>query len=274
MGQEQQHITDYTGLVVIHGDLFQFDKSGDFIFEYGNPANKQDIKALDVGIFYINGIYDHVNKKLLPPDAKNAYGSFKTFVVPKLYSEEWKNVDEDTRITFNSISIKHQLGYYLVGKALSDRLNGVLPSLEYDGLKYIVDAEKCELIQTDDLSKTISLGPEAFSKPSVVYYDTHSKMQIHADQVFSDYSEHTVQLKFPPLNEFDIVGYGKKYGLSPTVLVCTVPLEPDPTRIEKMQLSREEALKIERAVRDSWVIKQVKVNKRKKKPGKQRKGGG
>lgn len=264
--------TDYTGMIVIHGDLFVFDKERKTLMEHGNEANRQVMADLDFSFYYVSGLYNTRTKQFsktdLKKNANNVDSAVKPFNIPKPVAFNGHRLKKNAIWNYNIISLNSRQGFHLVDQELSNRLNGELPPFFFDERKYIVDIEKQEIRQTENPEKKFVFGYEDIFETSEMFYHIPSKSPMIIDPKLTVYPKDVICLKFPRLSELDIVGYAKMSNLHATALVSNFQWRPDPSRIKVLDLSES---KVPELVLRNQIEKVRQENKKRGHKGKETK---
>ena len=253
---------DYTNMIVVYGDLFKFDEERKHIIEYDNENNRQKLEVFSSHPFYIKGTYDPHTKQFSAPIASKEEGnSKKKIIIPLPIAMTGDRLHERVIEYYNRLSINEQHGYFYVDKALSDRLNGVLPTVGIDGLIYTVDIKKFEISQVGNPEKKFTFERKDIFEPSEKYYNVLTKSPEKLNVEISAYPKDVVGLKFPRLAALDIVGYAEFAGQNSTALVSSLLWKPDSSRIQMVDLSET---KIRDIVKNNKVREKSQISKQKR----------
>lgn len=233
------YTTYHEGMIVIHGEVFGTDFESDLLHPVASINDSIDIHAFCKGL-NMSGYYQPSTGKLLP-EKDPGDPALKFFEIPINVIGQAGRLASEHMEEINAEALKEQKGFQLVTRELAERLNGYLPSIEFDGVRYLIDIERHELLPTNFLTQNLSLNADSHSEPTTIYYDNIDKYRVPDDALPAHIPEHIVLVHFPPLSSLDIVGYTKMAGLPPASLICEVPWRADAGKIKQEPLSKADA---------------------------------
>ncbi|SIN77950.1 hypothetical protein [Chitinophaga niabensis] len=238
MESNENQIVDYQGMIIIHGDLYEFAKSGNGISLYGDPSHKLTFQHLDKSWGSYSGGYSVQKKDFVDvvDFLRNINKTLNTIIPVRIIDEREKLTEEDIR-EYNELSLNRKHGYHYVDKGLSERLNGTLPIIDLYGKNYHVDIKNAQLIPADGIKKSIQFNRCDLFEPSVILYDISTHSQVKMNESQKQLYPNVVGVKFPALQELDIIARAEMSGLPATSLLCAMPWRPDQTKIETIELS-------------------------------------
>jgi len=196
---------DYVGMIVIHGDLYQFCET------------KQKIKLLDGNYIYdlawelelksgFSGRYDPEWKAFHHHSADLT--EYDLFWWPKIFFP-YEFINDNEPLTpekirsYNERFKECDYGFYIVDQDLSLRLNGVPPDIILDGIKYIVNVRNREIYQENDPAKKFLFNEVLVNEPAILYYNATLKEPVTNKEQLSQQVGQYLCLQFPPLEQFD-----------------------------------------------------------------------
>jgi hypothetical protein len=239
---------DYEGMFVIHGDLFQFDRTLRIFTNEQNPQNKCKLEDLNLEPDGYNGLYSPIKKEMISrqhyPIGTIMDGIYEPFTVPAgMLTEEFRNSEKQI-LENNRNCIDRKNGVQYVSKELSNRLNGAPAEMTIDGIIYVVDLKQMEIRQKDHPEQKFSFPIKALHNSTELYYNTQTKKPVLISDRIHEYPEHVICFVFPKLNSIDPIGYCQLNGYPPTWLVSIVEWNPihmnvpwkglDQTRVPEM----------------------------------------
>jgi len=238
MNEEKKN---FEGMIVIHGELFDLSEDATQLIRESKPDEVYQVESFLKGDF-VTGFYDAESGRLspIPEDPATVEGENDlAFRIPHEVILMAKRVSSEYMEPYNEEALANHSGFVVVSKALSDRLNGKLPIIRFDNNLYEVDIEQLQLRNIEDPNTRFSFDRSALSDPSEHYYDRKTKEPVKISHgTEKHYARRYVLLKFPPLNQFDIVGFAKLSGAPPCSLTSYFKLKPDPASIQIVELPR------------------------------------
>ncbi|MET4545634.1 hypothetical protein ABIE26_002952 [Pedobacter africanus] len=258
---------DYRGMIVIQGDLFMSSDNGKILFPVERPSRGFRVAAMEkVGAEY-RGVYDTMIGKIIkmPIDDKELVKNtrLKHISIPEVVLNEMAVMSDAARGQFNKVSLSQGKGFYLVDRELSQRLNGRLPRIEFDGTTYLVDIKRNEFRGITRPGARLQLQPESPWQQTLQLYDQEGKIFRNINTLNPSQDHHLKVVTLPAVGQFDIVGMAQLSELSGTSLVCDFPLKPDPSQI-KVQTVQEYLGQLER-IREERKEKERIINNVEKK---------
>jgi|GEM_PF-1912401 len=235
---------DYNGMIVIGGDLFEFDKARTLLIDHadhGNTCRIMDLLASDA----IKGAIDVHSRKLSSIESLiekygERYADFVKvieFSIPRPIIFRGNTLTESMINYYNEQSINKKNGYILVDEPLNKKLNGEFPKIELYGMNYQIDINKCKLNPDNEKHPPLRFPSSALTEPSEIFYNIFTNKQEWFPMPGQDFPHGVVILQFPPLSHLDIINYAKMAGLSATALVCDFPWKADPSSINRIDHS-------------------------------------
>lgn len=201
---------DYEGMIVIHGDLYQFTDSRDGIHQIG----KDHILYFSDLEGHYAGRYD-LDHKVFKYDSYDLtdYDKFwwPEFYIPPAIVDNIVLPENELK-KYNDDSWKHNHGYYRIDKDLSARLNGALPVITWDGIEYEVDAINREIRQKAHPEKKFCFGEDRYLQKQMAYYNTSLKEPVPHSYTMDIIEGKIVVLEFPHLLDMDPLAYQRKFG--------------------------------------------------------------
>jgi hypothetical protein len=227
---------NYEGMIVLYGQLFQFDQKREHITEFGNASNS--VRIADLPTVGNNSIihYQPASKKLLSKSDLEFLGkeidTYPYLTVPNKILSDGPDLSLKEITDFNDYSLQMSQGFYYVDKQLSDRLNSPYAPMVLDGIDYLIDIENRKISQKEKPDCYFQFSKDAISKGEEKLYDTRFKKPVNGIIGPSDLNRNRVGLIFPPLGELDHIGYLKSIGKPFTGLIDTFPWKADPSKIK------------------------------------------
>jgi hypothetical protein len=268
MEKKEKEQIDYTGMIIIHGDLFQFGESRNKLSLYGDPSHQINFQNLDRGYGAYSGAYSQSRRNFVSvfEFLRGTEPTRDTHIPLKIMEEGGLLTTEQIR-EYNETSLSSKQGYYFVDRDLSERLNGRLPPITIYGKDYNFDINKVQLICVDDPKKIIQFNRCDVFEPSVILYDISTdsqvKMKAHQQHLYPN----ACGIRFPALQEWDIIERAKMSDLPPTALICEMPWRPDLTKMETMPLSEVNITKINQHNKKQQALEMCKLGKKRKRRG-------
>ncbi|MET7000715.1 hypothetical protein [Chitinophaga defluvii] len=217
-------------MMVIHGDLFEFNSSRTELMEVGHPENVQAIGSIKKGEETVSFWYDRMAKSLLPMDsisyAEALSNEFYKVDFPALLLQRGAELPQNLLFVYNEKSRMSDSGFQYVTDELRDRFKGVYAEMRIDGLIYDLDLGKMEIRQKDDPEKKFTFGPEAMYQATEKFYNTQTKQPVYLTSRIAEFPEHVVCFSFPPFKNLDPIGYCLASGYPPSWLVCKFQWNP------------------------------------------------
>lgn len=234
---------DYTGMIAIHGELFRFDDTRQYLIAYENERNINALSRLQNDTYVVRGYFNPFTKQLygtsdpeLPAYAKRQLMAFN---IPKEMIKGTSLRPYDIR-NFNAASIANKDGFCYVDKELSDRLNGKPATLEFEGLLYQINLETREISQLKHPEKKFVLQDHAWDSPSEAFYNVATKSPVTLSPDITEFPKDVVCVKFPRLNEMDVVGYAMLHELPGFLLITDYPWKVAPEKVHMVDVSQSQ----------------------------------
>lgn len=258
---------DYTGMFVIHGDLFQFDAALGILTHDQNPFNKYKIEHLDFEKDCYRGLYNATKQKIIScrdfPAGTILDGIYEPFSIPReILTEEFRHSEKSTRAS-NRESIEQKRGFQYVNQELSGRFNGAKGEMTIDGIGYFVDLKKMEIYQKDNPEYKFSFPKNAIHNPTEMFYNTQTKKPVILSNRLTEYPEHVICLMFPKLKYIDPIGYCQLCEYSPALLVSNFQWNPKDMKIPWKDLNQTHFPELVRRNQIEQEIPEKKKNSKK-----------
>lgn len=206
---------DYVGMLVIHGDLYQFCET------------KEKIKLLDSNYTHdltwelefksgFSGRYDPKWKAFHHHTADLT--EYDLFWWPEIFfPNDFINDNEPLTAekirSYNERFKECDCGFYIVDQDFSLRINGIKPDIILDGIKYVLNVRDREFYQENDPTKKFLLNEVLFNEPAILYYNATLKEPVTNKEQLSQIGQY-VCLQFPPLEQFDPLWHCNKKELA------------------------------------------------------------
>jgi hypothetical protein len=233
-------MTDYQGMIIIHGDLYKFSDARDQLISPDGETILA-LSDLECNDGHYRGLYNCCLKNF----CRNFFETpgydeedWVAFAIPRDIVEKGHLLSDREITAYNQMSIEMKKCYYLVDKALSDRFNGKLPEIRLDGLEYIIDSLNLEIRQKDNPCVKFKFSKEDTRWPSEALYDQKKKTPIVLSPHCAELPKNIIVLYFPPLIELDPVGCCLLGGTPQTWLVSYYRWNPIDEKIHFTPLSK------------------------------------
>lgn len=217
-------------MMVIHGDLFEFNSGKTKLIEVGNSENIQHIGHIKKGVETVSFWYDTLAKALVPMDSISYADALSQELhkvdFPALLLQRGAELPEGILFVYNEKSRLNESGFQYVTDELCARFKGAPAEMRIDGLIYELDLGKMEVRQKDDPEKKFIFGPEAMYQPSEQFYNTQTKQPVYLSSRITEFPEHVVCFTFLPFKNLDPIGYCLVSGYPPAWLVCKFKWNP------------------------------------------------
>ncbi|WP_143197360.1 hypothetical protein [Chitinophaga niabensis] len=236
---------DYKGMIVLHGDLFRFDQQRRYLIDQENKQNRYDLSVFERSGYYLKGLYDIRSHKVISSSEALIYATADKqpypFKIPVAIVHKGERLSDRVINLINNDSLKWKHGFYYVDQALSDRLNGDLPTIDIYGTSFILNIKERELSQVDLPENKICFPHRAMFECSEIFYSTsrHTQVNVNSMVMFPNLKEFHPDVEcilFPPLQEMDMIGYIQLSEMKATAMVCEIPWQPDQSKIRTMNL--------------------------------------
>lgn len=214
---ELEEKVDYKGMIVMDNDLYELDKSAMMLRLHKYPSAQLSLLDLMEDGNYLVGRYVPKHKTFAKKGFNYQYEI--EINIPKVMLEQGTELSNREIIAINKERFVNGHGFLIVDNELSDRLNGKLPVTLIDGKKYIVDIENLELRQELSPATKFRFEWRDMIYQKLQYYNTATGTPADILPGQDPLPEHIVEIVFPSLRAFDLVGCNVKRGYSPTTLL-------------------------------------------------------
>jgi hypothetical protein len=236
---------DYAGMIVLHGDLFEFDAERRYLIDHEQKQNRYDLSALNRKGSFLTGLYYLNNRKIMskPEDVvyPNGHRQPYPFYIPVSLIHKGERLSDRIIQHLNDTSLKMRHGFHYVDQALCDRLNGDLPKVDIYGHTYLLNIGEREMFQQDNPENKIRFTYRAMFESSEIFYNksTNTQVNVSSMMLFPNLKELNSDVEcilLPPLQDMDIIGYMQLSEMKPTAMVCEMPWKLDQGKIHMLKL--------------------------------------
>ncbi len=224
----EKEYKDYSGMIVIHGTLYEFDQINKSLTTHENGGVHTYPTWLNRELDFVSGYYDGDTRELMPTEVyshlyKEEQEELKSFKIPTaiMVDDMRASLTELHIQKFNKESMENNHGFYLVDDALSKRLNGELPEIQFDGITYIVDLQNLQISQKERPEIKFELIKNNFYGDVDFLYNTRTKTPSQIDPRISAMPQDTIIIRLSNLAKMDLVGYAKFNWNRPTHYVSS-----------------------------------------------------
>lgn len=213
----------------IHGTDFLVDIEKQVLREADRPANElsfvNDMK--DMGTYYLLN-YDIVEKTTTPVVLDPL--TWLPFEIPPMVELDPEGMAAKYDLTVEALKGKTDFDIIVDLEALAKRHEGILPQIDINGEKFIVDLQLQELRHTEYFFpvlslKSFDLTPDGWHY--VAFYEPIMKQVVNIDPKLTEFPQHIIQVRLPNEIGLDPVATAKSYGMDERELLRRYPIQKD-----------------------------------------------
>lgn len=224
-GMEKEQI-DYYGMIVIHGILYEFDKKNNCLIAEGCKSGSVFPEILDWEWDFMSGYAKRNDPGLSPFEDYCLLDQYekeelKYIQIPQeiMNHKKRESLTEQQIQKFNGESLKNDHGFYFVDAALTKRLKGELPQVQFDGVTYIADLANLQIIQKEKPDVKFELMHSDIYYNADFLYNTRTKTPCRIDPKMSEMPKDTVIIRLSNFKDIDTVGFAIYMKQAPTAFV-------------------------------------------------------